>query len=127
MPPRKKAVAAETPAEQTADSGDLDAMREEVAAETPTPAADDDTWPRPIPVGDVAVHVKHFLDWPLDSDRHLAVVDITSWARDVVVEDDFVNIWAPAKLTVRQGLAFVKAVEVATGVPFAPHLASLTT
>lgn len=139
MPPRKRAGAAVAPADlngkmpANADSGDLDALREEVAAETPTPAPDDDTWPRLIPVGDVKVRVKHWLDWELDGDKHLLAVDISSWAEGVLFKDededvdDFKDIWKPAKPTLRQGLVFVKAVEVATGIPFAPHLASLTT
>lgn len=118
-------LADKTPANE---SGDLDALRAEVAAEQViTPAADDDTWPRPIPVGDVTVRVKHYLDWPMDSDQSLANVDLTNWARDVLAGDDFETIWKPAKPTLRQGLAFVKAVEVAMGVPFAQHLALLTT
>lgn len=131
MPPRKKVdppvdLSSKKPA--NADSGDLDAMREEVAAEeTHVPAADDKTWPRPIPVGDVTVRVKHWLDWPLDSDRYLAAPDIASWAADVLADDDFEQVWKPAKPTLRQGLKFIRAVEVATNIPFAPHLALLTT
>ncbi len=116
-----------TEPEQQPDTADLDALRAEVAAEpATTPAADDDTWPRPIPIGDVTVRVKHYLDWPLDSDQHLANVDITTWARDILAGDDFDTIWRPEKPTLRQGLKFVKAVEVAVGIPFAPHLDSLT-
>ena len=131
MPPRKKV---DPPADlngkkpANADNGDLDALREEVAAEdAPQAAADDKTWPRPIPIGDAVVRVKHFLDWPLDSDEHLIRVDINSWAADVLAEEDFRTIWKPARPTLRQGLKFVKDVEVATGIPFAPHLDSLTT
>lgn len=138
MPPRRKAGAAAAASAELngskseADSGDLNAMREEVAAEgAPTPAPDDDTWPRPIAFGDVTVRVKHWLDWDLDSDKHLVSVDISSWAEGVLADDengnDFKDIWVPTKKTLRQGLAFVRAVEVATGIPFAPHLALLTT
>jgi hypothetical protein len=114
------------------DTADLDALRAEVAAEpVGMPAADDDTWPRSIPLGDATVRVKHWLDWELDGDKHLLAVDISSWAEGVLVNDetgdDFKDVWKPAKPTLRQGLKFVKAVEVATGIPFAPHLASLTT
>lgn len=129
MPPRKKAASApDDLADKTpANGADLDALRDEVAAEPGTqPAADDDTWPRPIPLGDVTVRVKHYLDWPLDIDKHLAVIDIAGWAADAIAGDDFEKVWKAARPTLRQGLKFVKDVEVAVGVPFAPHLASLT-
>ncbi len=133
MPPRKKVDAAAAPADlngkkpANADSGDLDALRDEVAAETPSPAADDDTWPRLIPVGDVKVRVKHYLDWTLDSEDAIRTVDIRGWAADNLADSDFVAAWLPAKPTLRQGLQFIQTVEVATGLPFAPHIALPTT
>lgn len=133
MPPRAKKAVAAAPADladkkpANADSGGLDALREEVAAEAPTPAPDDETWPRSIPVGDVTVRVRHYLDWTLDSEEYIAAVDIRRWAEDNLAGDDFLTVWKPSKPTFRQGLKFIKDVEVAVGVPFAPHLDSLTT
>ncbi len=106
------------------DTADLDAMRAEVATEPET--EDEDAWPKLIPIGDATVRVNHYLDWPLSCDKQFGSGQFEEWAQKIIVKDgtgdDFADIWVPADPTLRQTFAFIRAVEVATGVPFAQHL-----
>ncbi len=128
MPPRKKVDAAAAPADlngkkpANADSGDLDALREEVAAEP-----DADTWPKPVPIGGTTVLVKEYLDWPSSADELLIAGRLFKWAEKILAGDDYANVWVPLDPTNRQVGEFLLALEKISGIPFVTSLGSPTT
>ncbi len=123
MPPRKKATAAAVA--ETSDtkadtaSGDLDALRDEVAAED-----DNDVWPKPVPLGDPTVLAKHYLDWPGSADELLLAGRLTKWAEKILHGDDYATVWAPLDPTNRQIGEFLVALEKISGIPFVTYAGS---
>ena len=121
-PPRKRATRPADLETKRAADADLQALRDEVAAE---PEADDDGF-FAIPLGDRIVRVKNFLDWPSSANDDLAFGRMTRWALKVLDRDDFEKIWAPMDPTNRQAIEFMQQLEKITGIPLATLLTSLS-
>lgn len=121
MPPRiKKATPPADLADKAPANGtDLDALRAEVAAE---PDADDGV--KVVPLGDTAVRVKHYLDWPASADELLIAGRLSRWAEKIVVPEDYAGVWQPMDPTNRQVVEFITSLEKITGIPFGVHIAS---
>ncbi len=124
MPPRKRPTSAVTaPADLAAKkpANDLEAIREEVAAEP-----DGGIEYFAVPFANTVVRIKDFWDWPAYASDLLAVGRFTQAAREIVHADDFRTVWAQTNPTNRQVAAFIAEVEKVIGIPLATLLTSLS-
>jgi hypothetical protein len=125
VPPPRKRTPAAAPADldgkkaANADSGDLDALRAEVAGE---PDTEPDLFV--VPLAGTSVRVKHWLDWPTSADELLVAGRLTLWAEKVLYGDDYAKVWTAVDPTNRQTAAFIRDLEKITGVPLVASAAS---
>jgi hypothetical protein len=119
VPPRvRKAAPPALTEERAAPVSDLDNLRAEVATEP-----DGDDGPKAVPLADTSVRIKPFLDWPVSANEELIAGRFTSWARKVLIADDFA-VWVKVDPTNRQLIEFLTDVEKISGLPLGSLITS---
>jgi hypothetical protein len=103
---------------------DLDALRAEVAAETPD--ADLPPGVVAVPLADTTVLIKDLLDWPSSANEDFLSARWTRWARKVLYSDNDFQTWAGLDPTNRQVSEFLGNWEKVTGIKVGELLASLS-
>lgn len=122
MPPRKRTNPPAGLSEKR-PANDLDALREEVAAEPE--AAPVKTY-RVVPFAGTVVRIlDDFWEWPAVTSDLIAVGRFTQAAAQIVHPDDYNSVWAKANPTNGQVRDFVAEVEKVIGIPLTMLLTSL--
>lgn len=117
-PPRKRTAPAAKPAT------DIQALRDEVAAEQPVSAK---TKYIAVPLADTVVRViEDFWEWPAVTNDLIAVGRFTQAAGQIVHPVDFKTTWVAVNPTNGQVRDFMVEIEKVIGIPLATLLTSLS-